>query len=214
MQIDLSDAGDPADRAAVLAPLADYNAEQTGRRDQGGRFAVLLRGRDGTVEGGMYATHWMGWAKLELAYVPAHRRGQGLGERMLATIERAAIGRGCHGLWVQSLSMQAPGFYEKLGYAVIGRLQDRPPGHEEVFLARHDLHAAGPATMAVTFDPAPADRDTLRRLLAEYTDARAEPAGIRDFALLVRDDAGAILGGMWGWSARRWRCVGPAWAPS
>jgi GNAT superfamily N-acetyltransferase len=204
MQIDLTDAGDPAHRAGVLAPLADYNAEQIGRRDEGGRFAVLLRDGDGAVEGGMYATHWMGWAKLEMAYLPAHRRGQGVGARMLASIEQAAIGRGCHGVWMQSLSMQAPGFYETQGYAVIGRLKDRPPGHEEVFLARQDLSGAGPATMAVEADPDPAHRDTLRRLLLDYTDTRAAPAELRDFALLVRDAAGAILGGMWGWSGRGW----------
>ena len=204
MQIEISDAGDPAHRAGVLAPLADYNAEQTGRRDEGGRFAVLLRDRDGAVAGGMYATHWMGWAKLEMSYLPEHRRGQGLGARMLATLERAAVGRGCHGLWLQSFSVQAPGFYEKQGYAVVGRLQDRPPGHEDVFLAKEAGLGARPATLAVEFDCDPAHRATLRTKLVAYTDERAGPSETRDFALLVRDEDGAIQGGMWGHSGRFW----------
>ncbi len=205
MQIEMSDAGDPAHRAAVLAPLADYNAEQTGRRDEGGRFAVLLRDRDGLVEGGMYATHWMGWAKLELAYVPEHRRGQGLGSRMLATLERAAVGRGCHGLWLQSFSLQAPDFYKKLGYREVGRLKDRPPGHEDVFLAKEAGLGDRPATMAVTFDCDPGHRASLQAKLRAFTDARAGQGHFGDFALLVRDDAdGAIQGGMWGHSGRFW----------
>jgi GNAT superfamily N-acetyltransferase len=204
MQIELSDAGDPAHRAAVLAPLAAHNAEQTGRRDEGGRFAVLLREADGAVAGGMYATHWMDWAKLDMAFLPERHRFQGLGARMLASIEQAAIARGCHGLWLQTLSLQAPGFYEKQGYQVIGRLKDRPPGHEEVFLAKPLRPAALTDSLPVEADPDPTHRDTLRRLLMAYTDTRAAPAGIRDFALLVRDDGGAIQGGMWGWSGRSW----------
>ncbi len=209
MQIELTDAEDPAIRTAVLAPLAVHNAVSTGRDDPGGHLAVLLRDAQGAVEGGMYATHWQDWMKLEYTYVPAHLRGQGMGTRLLATLERATVARGCRGLWLQSFSVQAPGFYEKLGYRVVGRLKDRPRGHEDVFLAKTVADGLGqaPATLDVDETPDPAHRATLRRLLVAWTDARTAPANFRNLAVVLRGADGAILGGLSGYTGRDWLYV-------
>jgi hypothetical protein len=34
------------------------------------------------------------------------------------------------------LHVQAAGFYEKQGYAEIGRLKDLPPGHDRIWMAK------------------------------------------------------------------------------
>jgi ribosomal protein S18 acetylase RimI-like enzyme len=55
-------------------------------------------------------------------WIGEDRRGQGLGERLVATAEREAARRGCHEVHVVSHSYQAPGFYRRLGYTQIGEL--------------------------------------------------------------------------------------------
>ena len=206
MQIDLTDAGTPELRLQILAPLAAHNAVATGREDKGGRVAILLRDAQGDVEGGMYATHWMDWMKLEYAFLPEPRRGQGLGRRMLATLEHAAIGRGCNGVWLNSFSVQAPGFYEVCGYRVVGRIPDRPRGHEDVFLT-NDRLGQSPATMVVDLDPDPAHRETLRAKLVAWTNERIEPSGSRPLAITVRNESGEVIGGLWGHTGRGWLYV-------
>ena len=44
--------------------------------------------------------------------------------------------RGCTGIWLDTFTFQAPGFYEKLGFTVFGRLEDYPPGEARVFYAK------------------------------------------------------------------------------
>ena len=48
---------------------------------------------------------------------------------------KRAVERGCHSVWVDTFSFQAPGFYPKLGYKVFGEL-DYPPGHKRIFLQK------------------------------------------------------------------------------
>ncbi len=55
---------------------------------------------------------------------------------------------------------------------------------------------------------APAPDDTLRRAIAAplttYNDAIAGPSGHRALAVVVRDDSGAVCGGLWGHTAYGW----------
>lgn len=207
MQIELSDTDDLAHRAAILAPLAAYNRTQAGIDGKGVILAVLLRDAAGAVEGGLWGALSYGWFKLEYAFLPAHRRGGRLGARMLSTLETAAVARGATGTWMQSFSFQAPGFYEKLGYRVIGVLEDRPPGHSDSFLIKTEGFGREGATLVVTEDPSDEDKTTIRKSLVAYSDGFAGKADWRGLALLVRGDAGAIVGGLWGRTGRGWLFV-------
>jgi hypothetical protein len=44
--------------------------------------------------------------------------------------------RGCHGVWLDTFTFQARGFYERLGYSVFGAIEDYPPGHSRHFLKK------------------------------------------------------------------------------
>jgi ribosomal protein S18 acetylase RimI-like enzyme len=48
--------------------------------------------------------------------------------------EDEARSRGCHAVWLDSFSFQAPGFYRRLGFHEFGRLDDYPAGHARHFL--------------------------------------------------------------------------------
>ena len=218
MELVLSDIDDDTFRAAVLAPLGEHNQAALGRSFPQGTVAIVLRDAQGAVEGGMWAGYWWEWLKLELAFLPEHRRGRGLGARMLATLEHVALARGCRGVWMSSFSVQAPDFYKKLGYREIGRLEGRPLlGEADVFLARDDGLGQRPATLAVTDAPDRSIYTAILHRLRDFTDTRLGPDRMRaigdattgptrfcTLSVLLRDDAGAILGGLWGYTGRGW----------
>ena len=52
--------------------------------------------------------------------------------------EGEARARGCTRAWVRTFRFQARGFYERLGYRVVGELVDYPPG-EALYWMRKDF---------------------------------------------------------------------------
>jgi len=79
---------------------------------------------------------WLGWLYVELLYVPDGLRGGGLGRDLMLRAEAAARARGCTGIWLNTFSFQARGFYEKLGFTLIGQIDDCPVGHQRFFLQK------------------------------------------------------------------------------
>ncbi|HEX8917781.1 MAG TPA: GNAT family N-acetyltransferase [Chloroflexota bacterium] len=67
-------------------------------------------------------------------------RGQGYGSQLLQRPEADAQKSGCRHVEVFTYSFQAPGFYQKEGYRVVGRMDDYdyPPGESLLWL-RKDL---------------------------------------------------------------------------
>jgi ribosomal protein S18 acetylase RimI-like enzyme len=50
--------------------------------------------------------------------------------------EALALEQGCDAVDLDTFDYQAPGFYEKLGFKVFGRLEDYPPGHRRFYLVK------------------------------------------------------------------------------
>ncbi len=73
---------------------------------------------------------------VEYLVVPDALRGNGTGTRMMQTAEQVARDRGCMGIWLDTFSFQARGFYEKLGFSVFGTISDYPLGHQQYFMAK------------------------------------------------------------------------------
>jgi GNAT superfamily N-acetyltransferase len=71
-----------------------------------------------------------------LLWVHADLRGKGYGSRLLALAEDEARARGCYLVTLGSYSFQAPGFYQRHGYQVVGTVPDCPPGHAHVYLMK------------------------------------------------------------------------------
>lgn len=127
----------PETRTAILEGLIAYNAERTDHRFGPPRnIAIALRDPEtGASVGGLTAR--IGYSRMfvELLYVPGHLRGQRLGEQLMQEAETVARREGCTGIWLDTFSFQAPGFYRKLGYSEFGSLGEYPPG-----FSRHFLH--------------------------------------------------------------------------
>ena len=102
-------------------------------------LCLFVRDHDGVVLGGLLGLTYWGWLVIEFLWLPETLRGQDLGSDLVRMAEEEAIRRGCHSANLDTMSFQAQGFYEKLGYEVFGVLEDFPPGHQKIFLRKRLL---------------------------------------------------------------------------
>ncbi|MFN8529874.1 MAG: GNAT family N-acetyltransferase [Anaerolineae bacterium] len=130
-----------ADRMVVYQGLNAHN-ELHGGNDGAAHCNVIVRDESGTVIAGLLGVTYWGWLAINTMWVDESVRGRGLGERMVRAAEAEAIRRGCHGVHVDTMSFQAPGFYEKLGYVEFGRIEDIPLGQSRIFMKKR-LSAMG-----------------------------------------------------------------------
>lgn len=120
---------------ALIRSLVRYN-ETRAVPENARDLAVFVRAEDGTLLGGVMGyTHWE-WLFVSHLWVDERVRRQGWGGRLMARIEEAAVGRGCHSAHLDTFSFQALGFYEKQGYARFGTLPDYPRGESRYFLSK------------------------------------------------------------------------------
>ena len=80
-------------------------------------------------------TYWDWWNILTL-WVRDDLRGRRIGTELLARGEQEARGRGSRHAQLHTFSFQAPGFYEKHGFHVIGQLEDYPLGQSFIWLRK------------------------------------------------------------------------------
>ena len=133
LSIAVTDAPGPEDVQAIFRALDGDTAPICGpaRADP---LGVLLRDDTGTVVGGLWGVVTYSWLSIEMLFVPARWRGQGVGSRLVRAAEAAARARGCLGAKVNSFDFQAPEFYQRLGFTAYAVLVDDPPGHRRIGL--------------------------------------------------------------------------------
>ena len=116
-----------ADLDRLKDAIDAFNYETTGFRD--GRYlATFLRDDAGELIAGLSGFTWGGYAKIEYLWIAAPYRRAGLGRRLVEAAEAEARARGCEVVVLDSHDFQAPGFYAKLGYVVVGRTEGTPRG--------------------------------------------------------------------------------------
>jgi len=122
-------------REAIGQHLDDFNIAAAGSYD---REEFWLVGRDGggTIVCGLLGRRDYRWLMIDWLWCGEDHRGQGLGRRMMSEAEDFALERGLLGLFVQTATFQAPGFYRRLGFVEFGRLDDLLPGHAMIWLQK------------------------------------------------------------------------------
>lgn len=98
---------------------------------------VFIRDTKGQLVGGLTAATYWECLSIDDLWVDESFRGQGLGRELMQIAEEEALRRGIVFAFLTTFSFQARGFYEKLGFQVVGELTDYPPG-ESYFTLRKD----------------------------------------------------------------------------
>jgi GNAT superfamily N-acetyltransferase len=112
-----------------------FNIEQTGV-PFGGFVSCFVQDDDGTVIAGVHGFTWGDCCAVEYLWVREDLRGGGLGSRLLALAEQEAVRRGCAQVVLDTHSFQAPAFYAKHGYEVVGVVDGYPGAHQKIYLRK------------------------------------------------------------------------------
>jgi GNAT superfamily N-acetyltransferase len=136
--ITVTDELDPADAAVITEGLRAYDLSQTGYYDFR-PLAVFVRDpQTGKVVGGLYGRSEFGLVYIAWFFLPEDLRRARIGSRVLAMAEEEGRRRGCTRIALTTLSVEAPGFYQKQGYEVAATI-DCDPARPHALL--HDEEA-------------------------------------------------------------------------
>lgn len=124
------------DTRAVFAGLLAFNQAASGDALDDQPVNRVIHDDAGQVVAGIAADVCGGWLMVHALWVDDTRRGEGLGQALLAEAEQQARALGAHAVTLDTFSWQAEGFYLKHGYEMFGRLQDFPPGHQRMYLRK------------------------------------------------------------------------------
>jgi N-acetylglutamate synthase-like GNAT family acetyltransferase len=165
-------------------------------------FAIVIREK-GKVVGGAVAIINLDWAYIDTLWIDASFRGRGAGKRLMMAVESYVHSLRLNGIYLYTVDFQAPEFYRKIGYKVMGTLPNHPQGHIATYYSKTDL-----ATGALTEDfyvENPATEETSIYLGSSLDRGAEDVAPVISYQrLFVLQDDDGLQGGLyanefWGW---------------
>ena len=135
LNIEVTQEVQPASRDVIARGLREFNCRHLGDCEWTG-LDVYVRDVGGQVVGGLIGDIALGWFSIHALWVVEGLRGSGVGTGILKAAESAAIKSGCRAAILDTLSFQAPAFYEKRGYVRIGVVDDYRGGVQRIFMQK------------------------------------------------------------------------------
>lgn len=127
LRLQPADTIDERVEAAILGGLGE-NSAANGFEPGYTTFQIALRDDAGAILGGIQGDTLFKWLNIKYLWVDKSLRGQDYGTKLMALANEEAVKRGCVGLMLNTMSFQARGFYEKLGFTVFATQEGYPPG--------------------------------------------------------------------------------------
>ncbi len=90
------------------------------------RELAIYRREAGRITAALIGNCYAGQMFVKYLWVGDGLRGQGLGRALLAEAEAKAASWGCHLIWLDTFTFQAPGFYRRCGFEQFAALATPP----------------------------------------------------------------------------------------
>ena len=173
-------------------------------------ISLVLRDNDGNVVGGIQ-TSTVYWAQyLEVLAVDKKYRRQGYASDLVLEAERIAKENGCVSSHTYTFKWQGPEFYKAVGYREIAVFDGYHEGlTEHIFMKRLNeltprAKRSHPDRFQVSRDESPETKKAVRSLLGddfeENAGALLENYPQKLYALALKDQDGAVVGGLRGYT--------------
>jgi GNAT superfamily N-acetyltransferase len=125
-----------ADKKILHAGLHRHVKLNVGEGDKGIKIRLVLNDQAGELVGGLSAWTTLSNLIFDHIWIAEGFRKKGLGRRLLQEMEGIARENGCIASQAYCFSFLAPGFFEKMGYSVLGVSNGYPPPAEEFYLIK------------------------------------------------------------------------------
>ncbi|MBN2007203.1 MAG: GNAT family N-acetyltransferase [Anaerolineae bacterium] len=203
----LCEAPSESEIVLIQQKLKEYNLAQTnGDYDTPGiEINLVLKNPRGNIVGGISASTQLRVMYLESFWVADEYRGLGYGRDLVLAAEKIGFDKGCLASHTWSFSFQAPGFYQKVGYEVLGIYDGYPDGITEYVLGKRLQPQEAPPTgrnrrpegFSIVEDATEEEMDVVHGGLGRHVDEqigdKQNGIGIK---LAIRDAAGNCVGGL------------------
>lgn len=99
-------------------------------------FEISIKDGDKVI-GGLTGYSVWNWLYVDSLGIDPAYRGNDYALKLMQMAEEEALKRDCVGVWVHTISFQAPGFYKKAGYEEFGHMDNCPIGHQRIFFRKY-----------------------------------------------------------------------------
>jgi GNAT superfamily N-acetyltransferase len=124
------------DKKIMHAGLHRHVKLNIGDGDKGIKIRLVLKDQAGELIGGLSAWTTLSNVVFDHIWITEGFRRKGLGSRLMLEMERIARENACIASQAYCFSFLAPGFFQKMGYTVLGVSNGYPPPAEELYLIK------------------------------------------------------------------------------
>lgn len=135
VKIEVINNEDPLVFETLVSGVREHNQSALGFESKQ-PLSVILRDDNEKIIGGVSGCTIYKHFLVNLLWVDKVARNQGLARKVMELAEREAKRRGCIAAQVDTLSIQAPNFYQKLGFEVEGKIPGLTEDHDRYFLMK------------------------------------------------------------------------------
>jgi ribosomal protein S18 acetylase RimI-like enzyme len=126
------------DSQMMSTHLRNFNIEQSNGRSTNPETSInlTLKNKTGEVVGGIRSRAFYQSLTIDFLWIDKNYQRIGYGKELMQKVEEIAREQGCISANTMTYSFQAPQFYEKLGYKIVGAFVEYPSDIKKFFLEK------------------------------------------------------------------------------